>query len=342
MKLGPGLAFTYCMFDIRPMRQVNLRAVDLNLLVLLDLLIEHRSVTTAAVAANMSQPAMSRALGRLRGLLGDPLLARGSQGLVPTPAALALQPALKRMLGDAAYLVARRRFDPAAWRGQVDIAATDHQTILLLPSLMRRISREAPLLNVRVIPFLARMLDELRDGRLSLSFGIVEQPLPSGLRREALHEDCFVTVMRARHPALKDWSLGRFVGLEHVLVTVLGEGHGAMDELLRQRGLARRVALRLPHFYAAMAVVAESDLVVTLPRSIALRHAAALGLVAVEPPLAPAPFITTVIWPEVLDADPGNIWLRTLVRDEARRIAGAPLPPGAPPAPRLRSKARHQ
>lgn len=320
------------------MRQVNLRAVDLNLLVLLDLLVEHRSVTAAAVAANMSQPAMSRALGRLRGLLGDPLLARGSQGLVPTPAALALLPVLKRLLGDAAGLVARRRFDPSAWRGRIDIAATDHQTILLLPGLMRRISREAPLLDVRVIPFLARMLDDLRDGRLSLSFGVLEQALPPGLLCEALQEDGFVTVMRARHPALKDWDLARFVGLEHVLVTVLGDGHGAMDDLLRRHGLARRVALRLPHFYAAMAVVAESDFVVTLPRSIALRHAATLGLVAVEPPLAPAPFTTTVVWPEVLDADPGNIWLRALVRDEARRIAGAASPPpGAPPGPRMRA-----
>jgi DNA-binding transcriptional LysR family regulator len=331
-KLGFVLAFTHCMLDIQPMREVNLRGVDLNLLVLLDLLIEHRSVTAAAAAANMSQPAMSRALGRLRALLRDPLLARGSQGLVPTPAALALQPALKRLLGEAAELLARRRFDPAAWRGQVGIAATDHQTILLLPRLMRRISREAPLLDVKVVPFLASMLDELRDGRLGLSFGIMEQPLPPGLRREALYRDSFVTVLRAGHPALEGWSLSRFIELDHVLVTVLGEGRGAMDGMLKDRGLARRVALRLPHFYAAMAVVAESDLVVTLPRSIAMRHAGLLGLVALDPPLEHPPFTTTVIWPEVLEADPGNAWLRGLVREEAGRIAGTEaLRQGAPP-----------
>jgi DNA-binding transcriptional LysR family regulator len=252
---------------------VDLRSA---VLVLLDLLIEHRSVTAAAVAAYMSQPAMSRALGRLRALLRDPLLVRGSQGPVPTPAALALQPGLKRLLGEAATLVARRRFDPAAWRGQVGIAATDHQTVLLLPQLMRRISRKAPLLEVKVVD----------------------------------------------HPALADWGLGRSLALEHVLVTVLGDGHGAMDELLKGHGLARQVALRLPHFYAAMAVVAESDLVVTLPRSIAVRHTAALGLVALETPLAPPPFTTAVIWPEVLDADPGNAWLRKVVQAEASRIAG--------------------
>jgi DNA-binding transcriptional LysR family regulator len=317
------------------MRPVHLRGVDLNLLVLLDLLITHRSVTAAADAANMSQPAMSRALGRLRALLRDPLLARGSQGLVPTPAALAMQPALKRLLGEAADLVARRRFDPLAWRGQIGIAATDHQTILLLPRVMHRISREAPLLDVKVVPFLASMLDELRDGRLHLSFGILEQVLPPGLRREALYLDSFVTVLRAGHPALGDWGLARFLALDHVLVTVLGDGRGALDEVLKQRGLARRVALSLPHFYAAMVVVAESDLVVTLPRSIALRHATALGLVALEPPVPRAPFTTTVIWPEVLEADPGNTWLRGLVREEGRRIAGTqPLEHDAAPSRR--------
>ena len=90
--LAMGVASTYCIDYIEFMREVNIRGVDLNLLVLLDLLIDHRSVTLAARAANMSQPAMSRALGRLRALLRDPVLARGSEGLVPTPAALALQP----------------------------------------------------------------------------------------------------------------------------------------------------------------------------------------------------------------------------------------------------------
>lgn len=309
------------------MHQVNLRGVDLNLLVLLDLLIEHRSVTAAATAANMSQPAMSRALGRLRALLRDPLLARGSQGLVPTPAALALQPSLKRLLGEAAELVARRPFDPASWRGQVGIAATDHQTILLLPRLMRRVAQEAPLLDLKVVPSLATMLDELRDGRLGLSFGIAEQPLPPGLRMTPLYRDSFVTVLRQGHPALRDWGLDRLLALEHVLVTVLGDGRGALDEALHARGLARRVALRLPHFYAALAVVAATDLVVTLPRSIALRHAGPLGLVALEPPVPLAPFTPTLIWPEVLDADPGIAWLRRIVVEEARATEGvAPLP----------------
>ncbi len=315
------------------MREVNIRALDLNLLVLLDLLVEHRSVTRAAVAANMSQPAMSRALGRLRAVLDDPVLARGSDGLVPTPRAAALQPALKRILADVSVLVSRAAFDPAAWRGQVTVAATDHQTIMLLPALMARLAREAPRLDVKVVPFLAAMVDDLRDGRIDLAFGVAEQELPPGLRQEPLYEDVFVTLLREGHPAARDWSPGRFAALDHVLVTVLGEGRGALDDDLGRLGLTRRVALRLPHFYAAMAVVARSDLVVTLPRSIASRRMAGFGLVALAPPFLRPPFTITAIWPEVLHADAGMAWLRGVIREEAAGIAATAADdrPGARP-----------
>ncbi|HEY8564694.1 MAG TPA: LysR family transcriptional regulator [Beijerinckiaceae bacterium] len=304
------------------MREVNLRGLDLNLLVLLDALIEHRSVTQAAAAANMSQPAMSRALGRLRALLGDPILARGSDGYRPTPRALALHPVLRGVLAEIQGIVLPQTFDPATWRGQVTLAATDHQTIMLLPGLMARLSRQAPRLDLKVVPFLAAMVDELRDGRIDLAFGIAEQELGSGLRQEALYRDAFVTLLRHGHAAAQDWTLERFAGLDHVLVTVLGDGRGVLDEELARLGRERRIALRLPHFYAAIEVVARSDLVVTLPRSMALRFRDRFELLVLEPPIARPPFTVTAIWPEVLDADPGVTWLRSVIRDEASRIEG--------------------
>jgi DNA-binding transcriptional LysR family regulator len=302
------------------MREVNLRGLDLNLLVLLDHLIAHRNVTQAAAAANLSQPAMSRALGRLRALLNDPVLARGSAGLVPTPRALAIQPALRRALAEIQGIVSPLLFDPATWRGQVTLAATDHQTIMLLPSLMARLSREAPGLDLKVVPFLAAIVDDLRDGRVDLAFGIAEEDFGPGLRQEALYRDSFVTLLRQGHPAAEDWTLERFASLDHVLVTVLGGGRGVLDEDLARLGRERRIALRLPHFYAAIEVVARSDLVVTLPRSMALRFRQAFRLVVLDPPLNRPPFTITVIWPVVLDADPGIVWLRGLIRDESARI----------------------
>jgi DNA-binding transcriptional LysR family regulator len=326
---GQAGSFGQCIVNIGVMREVNLRGLDLNLLVLLDALIEHRHVTRAADAAGLSQPAMSRALSRLRAMFDDPLLVRGAQGLLPTPKALALQAKLRRLLGEMRELVGDDAFEPARWRGSVRIAATDHQTILLLPRLMRRLAAEAPGLDVTVVPFRAEVMPALRDGALDLAFGIAEAPLPPPLTFEPLYEDRFVTVLRAGHPAVADWSLDRFVALDHVLVTVLGDGRGAVDDVLDRLGLSRRIALRLPHFYAALSVVAGTDLAVTLPSSIARRHAEAFRLAMLEPPIERPPFTITSVWSAVLDADPGHRWLRGVVRDEARSIEGVlPLQAG--------------
>jgi DNA-binding transcriptional LysR family regulator len=164
------------------------------------------------------------------------------------------------------------------------------------------------------------MVDELRDGRIDLAFGVAEEELGAGLRHEALYRDTFVTLLRAGHPAAGSWTLETFAGLDHVLVTVLGEGRGVLDSDLARLGRERRIALRLPHFYAAMAVVARSDLVVTLPRSMAVRFQGELGLVALTPPIDRPPFTVTAIWPEVLDGDAGMRWLRGLIRDQAALV----------------------
>ncbi|WP_043539026.1 LysR family transcriptional regulator [Salinarimonas rosea] len=304
------------------MRETNLRGIDLNLLVLLDHLLAARNVTRAAAAANLSQPAMSRALGRLRALLGDPILVRGADGLVPTARALALQPALARTLADVRDLLAPEAFVPAQWQARVVISATDHQTIILLPEVIARLSEQAPHVDLDVVPLRAGTLADLRDGRVHLSFGVAEAPQP-GLCSRVLYRDRFVVLTRRGHPVGDTWTIEDYAGLDHVLVTVLGDGRGFLDEALARRGLRRRVALRLPHFYAAMEVVARTDHVVTLPRTLAMRHAPALGLVVRDPPLDERAFTPTLLWPAALDTDPAMRWLRDLVSQEAARLPHA-------------------
>jgi DNA-binding transcriptional LysR family regulator len=311
------------MFDIPCMREVNVRGLDLNLLGLLDLLLRHASVTRAAAAANLSQPAMSRALGRLRALFGDPLLVRGSAGFVLTPRAAALQAQLGPILSDIIDLVRGAEFDPAEWTGRITIAATDHQTILLLPSLMARLAAEAPRLDVKVVPFVAALLPELQDGRIDLSFSVAGEPLPRGIACEPLYQDSFVTLLRRGHPAIDHWDLNTFAGLDHVLVTILGDGRGVYDDDLQRLGLTRHIRLTLPHFYAAMAVVARSDLVVTLPSSLAVDYIDAFELAALLPPVERPPFTVTALWPEALDSQPSSRWLRSLVREEAAGLGAA-------------------
>jgi len=303
------------------MRDVNLRSVDLNLLVVLRALLEHAHVTRAAEVAGLSQPAMSRALARLRALFDDPLLVRGDRGLVRTPKAAALRPRVVALLREIEGLVSERPFDPARLSGRVSLAATDHQTLLLLPFLMRRLSREAPGLDTTVVPIAAAALQGMLRGEVDLAFA-VEEALPAGLLFEPLYRDTFVTLMREGHPAASDLTLDAFLRLDHVLVTIFGDGRGVIDDTLAERGLERRIALRIPHFYSAINIVAETDLVVTIPRSIALRYAAPHGLVMLEPPVSRPPFTVITTWPAVLDADPTNAWLRGIVRDEVGRIEG--------------------
>lgn len=148
---------------------------------------------------------------------------------------------------------------------------------------------------------------------------------PSRLSNAALYQDEFVTLLRRGHPASDDCTIERFAALDHVLVTILGEARGVFDDELERRGLKRRLRLTLPHFYAAMTVVAKSELVVTLPRSLASRYLDTFDLVALPPPMPRAPFTVVAIWPEALDAEPSSAWLRAVVREEASRLGQAPF-----------------
>jgi DNA-binding transcriptional LysR family regulator len=314
------------MFDINAMREVDLRGIDLNLLVLLNALIEHRNVTRAAEEMHMSQPAMSRALGRLRKLLNDPILVRGSDGLVATSRALALYPELKRLLNEISHLVSDVPFSPEQLTGCVTLAATDHS--ILFPKIMARLSQAAPMLNVRVIPLFNIAEEHLHNGSIDLAFGVFQALLPTTLHQESLYEDTYVTLMRRGHPAGECCSLAeplrmgieQFVSLKHVLVTAVGNGWGVVDTALDKLRLQRRVVLRLPSFITALAVVAESDFVVTLPASIARRYSVQYDLVAIAPPIDCPAITHTLIWSGVRDTDLANQWLRKLVRESASQI----------------------
>lgn len=305
------------------MREVNLRSVDLNLLVVLDALLDHCHVSNAAYAAGMSQPAMSRALGRLRKLLGDPLLVRSDEGLAMTPTAAALHPKLKEVLSSIRGLVSERDFNPLLWRGQTTIASTDNQTTLLLPKIISRLSREAPLLDVSVVPMTSRTTELMLKGEIDLGFGVVGSSIASPLLAEPLYQDHFVSLLRKDHPGLKDWGLERFLALHHVLVTIIGSGPVALDKALEKMDRCRRVALRLPHFFAAISIVAKSDMVVSLPASVADRFAHENGLVILQTPVRTPVVDISAFWPPMLDAEPSHQWLRSVVRSAARELTEA-------------------
>lgn len=308
------------MLDITFMREVNLAGIDLNLLVALDALLAERSVTRAADRVGLSQPAMSRALGRLRALFGDALLVRSSAGLVPTPRAEALEPRLRHLLSEVGQIVRPPGFDPATLTGTARIAMPDYLSVLLLPALLRRLEREAPGLDVALVPARGSTPAELESGELDLAVGNFPK-VPAGFYGSVLLTDGFACVMRRGHPALREpLTLDRYSVLRHALITVRDDrSPGPVDEALEPLGLTRRIAVRVPNFLAAPMIVAETDLIITLPRQLAHWLAGRAALEVVEPPLDLGRFTIRTLWHERRREDAEHAWLRATLATASER-----------------------
>lgn len=295
---------------------VNLGAVDLNLLVALDALLTERSTTRAAARLRLTQPALSRALGRLRRLFDDPLLVRGPRGLVPTQRAVELADPVRRVLAEIERVVAHTpRFDPASAQRTFRLAMIDFAEMVLLPPLLTRLAREAPAVDVDVRALYTGAYEALEQGQLDGAVGVFVDTPPAGISRRKLFDERFVCVARAGHPALaRPLTLERYAALDHVVIVPRGlKDRGFADEALAKHGLARRITLRVPHFLVAPHVVASTDLVITLSERVARRFATLLPLVIVEPPLELPRFSVHLIWHERQQSDPANAWLREVL-----------------------------
>ena len=298
------------------MRELNLSGVDLNLLPLLDALLRRRNVTHAAQEAGLSQPAMSRALARLRHLLGDPLLVRDGGGLAPTPAAQALAGPLAEALADLRALLSRKDFDPAETQRVIRIAASDAHGVTILPEVMARLGRAAPGVRLRVEGYGPDLVERMRAGRLDLAFAVAGAPLPPGAESEVVARDALALAFRRGHPGADlAWTPEDYGRFDHAAVSLFGDEPSDIDARLAALGVQRRVAFVSPSFASALAVVAASDLVTTLSRAVASRHAEAFGLELRPPPFGPMTYDLTLVWTAVRAADPLLIWFREVVRE---------------------------
>jgi DNA-binding transcriptional LysR family regulator len=314
---------------------VNIAALDWNLLVVLEALVAERSVTRAAARLGLSQPATSHALGRLREAFGDPLFVRTRTGLVPTPRTEALAAPLAAALeGVRRALADPARFDPRASHRTFTIASSDLATFVLLPPLAEALAREAPGVNlvVRATPN-ADVERELAAGTLDLALGPFEDA-GAALYRQPLFAVRFVTVLRAGHPVLgaerrgaraRRLDVETWCALGHVLVAPGGTRGSLLDTQLAALGLARRIALMVPHFLVAPHVVARSDLVWTAPERMARAYEPLLRLEVRPLPVEVTGFEIAQVWHARHQHDAGHAWLRARFA-ETRRLP--PLPPG--------------
>jgi DNA-binding transcriptional LysR family regulator len=292
---------------------VNLRRLDLNLLVTLDTLLSEHNVTRAAERLNLSQPSVSVHLARLRDVFGDPLLLPGPRGMRPTARAEALREPLREALEALERAVAPASpFDPAVATHTWRIAATDYaESTIILPTLagLRQAAPGTRLAVVEAVP--ARLARQAERAEIDLGFH-TSHDSPEGLRRRVLFAERYVLAGRAGHPRLKRRpTLAQFCRLEHVIVSPDGGGFvGVTDEALAQRGLTRKVVLSVPHFLFMQSVLANTDLVGMLPARL-LRHAGSLCMV--EPPVEVPGYEMAMLWHERSHRDPAHQWLREFI-----------------------------
>jgi len=303
---------------IRTMRQTNLAGLDLNLLPPLEALLRHRNVTRAAADVGLSQPAMSRALARLRDLTGDPLLVRAHGKFALTPKAERLAAQLAPALDQVKRVFAEPAFDPAAAKRVIRISAVDQQTVLYAPPLMKRLAHEAPGLDVRFEPHTADMAARMEHGALDFVFALATTPLPPGAMSEPIAHDRLALAMRKTHPrAKRRWRTADYGAVDHVGVAIFGDGQSELDAMLASHGVKRRIALVTPHFTAALAAVSQTDMVTTLSRTLAQRLAPTFGLALHEPPFDKTEMIVTLVWSHVRAGDPLLAWLRRIIGEIA-------------------------
>lgn len=293
----------------------NLRRLDLNLLVTLDVLLSEHNVTRAAQRLNFSQPSVSVHLAKLRDIFGDPLLLPGPRGMRPTARADALREPLRQALEALGRAVSpASAFDPAQARHTWRVAASDYaESTILLPALagLRSAAPGTRLAVVELAP--SRIARQAEQGEIDLAFHTSEGA-PPGLHRQALFTERYVLAGRAGHPRLKRRpTLVQFCKLDHVIVSPDGGGfHGVTDDALSQLGMARRVVLSVPHFLFIRSVLTNTDLVAMLPSRL-VRDTP--GLRSVESPIDVRGYEMAMFWHERCHRDPAHQWLRKHIAD---------------------------
>jgi DNA-binding transcriptional LysR family regulator len=299
----------------------RLRAINLNLLLPLALLVETESVSEAARQAGVTPSAMSHALAALRALLEDPLLVRVEGRLRRTGFADTLRGPLGRTLAELDQLLGRRfEFDPARSQRAFTVSMRDMFAALLAPRLIARVAAAGPGLSLRVVPFANEGLAQaLSEGAIDAAVGVGLGALP-GVQAEPLYRDRFACLLWAQHPLAGKRKLDRrtYARLPHVLMATQGSGPGPVDDALAAHGLARRVVARLPYVLVAAHALIGTDAVLTLARRLARHLAATLPLVALEPPLPIEDFTVELGWHARHHGAPALTWLL----NELRRAAG--------------------
>lgn len=289
-----------------------LKDVDLNLLKVFNELHLQGRVSKVADALDVTQPAVSNALARLRSVFGDELFLRTPRGMAPTPFAEQLAAPVAAALELLERAVNQRTpFEPAISDRSFTIAMADIGEMYFLPKLIRTLSARAAGVSISTVRNTSASLkDDMETGKVDFAVGLLPQ-LTSGFFQRRLLRQKYVCLMREEHRlAWRPIALKDFVDAEHVVVSSPGTGHGLAEEFLERTGIRRRILLEVPHFVAVGHILQTTDLIATVPEAFAQRIAVPFGLRYVPHPAGLPDITINLFWHGTLHKDPANQWLR--------------------------------
>lgn len=307
------------------LNQTHLHRIDLNLLVLFQVVLQELHVGRAAKRLHISSSAVSHGLTRLRRLLNDPLFLRTPKGVVPTARASELAESIGDVLARVGHVIASAEaFQPLTSRRRFCIGAPDGVSAVLLQPLLAELKRVAPNVDVSLRQLLPTQGESAPDQAWRGAFAelesremdiaIIPSPhIPVRFQKRVLFTEDFVLALRAEHDYAKAPTLARYCEAEHLVVSLAGDPHGFIDLVLEQQGLRRRVALTVPNFMFALAVVAETNMIAALPRRFAEMYAPRFEVTIREAPIAFGNFALHAVVPKAALLDAGVAWLFELL-----------------------------
>jgi DNA-binding transcriptional LysR family regulator len=300
---------------------MNLRAIDLNLLTVLDALLDEAHVSRAGDRLGLSQPAASAALDRCRVLFGDPLLERGRGTMRRTPRAESLRAPVRAILREVERLIDPPEPDLAGLRQSIRLVMADHPAIMVVPGLLADLARTAPGITLVLQPWYGAdaALEAMARGTTDLALSVFPRTDPS-FHRETVSHEAYIVAMRPDHPAAASFDLDRWLDYPHVLVSGQGATRGPLDDALEAHGLARTIGAVVPSFAIVPSLLAGSDLIALLPRRALPPEPH--GLVVFEPPVAVEGFPLHLAWHMRRDRDPGVRHIAALIRGRIETDVG--------------------
>lgn len=307
----------------------RLRNVDLNLLVAFELLMRERSVSRAAEKMSITQSAMSHVLHRLREQLDDPVLVKTARGMEPSERALSLVEPVGKVLREIERLTRPpAQFDPTISQQRFVLAATDYLEFLVLPPLIEFLVRRAPGIDIHVQRTQSQFPTEsLENNTIDMVLGFeVMLSAPAAFNRLKLFDDGIACVVRTDHPLANEgeMTLEKYLAANHMLISRTGSNTGLIDDWLAKRQLERRIGLIVPHFLSAPLIVAQTDMVLSLPLRIGQRftHLAPLKILPI--PFELPNFNLVMIWHPLREIDPGHLWLREQIHEVCQQFEPTP------------------